>query len=367
MNVFARRITLGLLTAATACARPAAQVSAPASTIIVIARATSAPPERVVQTVLSNSAAASYQQNQANFFKDFARQVNFAVKLSGHKAKPDVIATPSSSATPSLSPAEYLDRAAGAFENAHVALVQGLSGRKPVPAPLMEGTAYAGRGFFLSDPSGRVVSTYADQSVYPTLRFKPGSKSFLYAPTLLGANRSCIEVVTAYSSDPAAVWAWNWCSSVRKPSRTFVVNPAFITKYVRDFGSGVAQYTVQTSLLPDGKTWVAKLHNYQTGAWDPLFTASGQSQSEGGATGWDFFEEHAVLDSGNHSDYCQLLPPTFESTNIQISYDRKNFSKVTTSARALSQNALTCERLSFKIRDPYWHWTVNSGSSARSH
>lgn len=351
------------------CTRSGGHPPAPAPSVIDLLRATPAPPERLAATVPVVSAEFTFPKNRARFFEEYAKPVAFILELppktgaTPNASASPVVETPNSAATQDLSPSEYLTQAANSFRRAHSALLQGRTGKKPAPAPLAAGTAYAGRGVWIADPNGRVVSTYANQSVYPNLTFKSGSNSYLYAPTMLAANRACIEVVTAYSSGPPAIWTWNWCSStVQNPARLFVVSPAFISKYVRDLGANVGQYTVQTSLLPDGKTWAAKLYDYQTSAWDAIYTATGSSLSDGGTTGWDFFEEHAAVDSQNQSDYCKLLPSTFASTNIQVSYDRTKYSKLTANASTLNQNSLTCDRLQFKLLDPFWRWSVFTGS-----
>lgn len=349
------------LASVVACSGPQKRASAPApqpTNIVDLVRATPAPPESVdAMEQAPVTATSDYGIDRSRFIADWTHVLTKA--NSGSKIETGAARIVAPTAT--LSPSLYLEQAARSFRQAHNAIVETLPGRKPMPAPQSPGTAYAGRGFWVSDPTGRILATYADQTIYPNLIFPPGSKSYLYAPTMLGANQACIEVVTAYSSGPPAVWTWNWCTIAGpNPARAFVVNSSFVSKYVRDLGSGIGEYTVQTSQLADGKTWVAKLFNYKSGFWDELYRSSGTSMSDGGSTGWDFFEEHAEIESHNQSDYCPLLPPLFESTNVQISFDRKTFSKLSSEGRLLNENALTCDRLQFNIPDQFSHWTVKA-------
>jgi hypothetical protein len=48
-------------------------------------------------------------------------------------------------------------------------------------------------------------------------------------------------------------------------------------------------------------------------------------QSPGYLKGWDNYEEHSQITDAGVAGYCSLLPPHFESTNLQVSYDRKTF------------------------------------------
>jgi hypothetical protein len=352
--------------------------------VVTVTRATPPPPQAVAEQTVPALPESSFAANRASFEADSAQLEslpNSVVKTVGEKgatlatappqsqisAAPSSVPTgevsvaPSASATGALAPSQSLGEAADSFRQLHQAIVGNLPGNKPVPAPPAEGFDYAGHGVLVRS-SDRIRATYADQSVYPDLRFPASSQSYLYAPTMYGAHNSCIEVVTVYSSDPPAVWAWNWCTkSGPNPARTYLVNVAFILKYVRDLGSGVGEYTVQTSLLPDNMTWVARLFNYSSKEWDEIYRSSGASTSQSHGNGWDFFEENAQVDSENQSDYCRLLPPLFESTNVKISFDGKTFTRLDSGTAAiLTKNSFTCNRLQFHLLDPLWHWTVTA-------
>jgi hypothetical protein len=276
-------------------------------------------------------------------------------------SKPAVLATQSPG--PGIEASAALDRAAKVFQDMHAALksqIPRAKGGPPPPAPQPPGVVYSGRGFWVGKGKP-LVAISANQSVQPHLVFARGSTSYLYAPTMLGAFNDCIEVVTAYSAGPPAVWTWDWCRDVKNPAGGRVVSHDFVAQYVRDFGTGIGEYTVQTRLMSDGKTWVARLYNYQKAQWDDLYSSSGKGKTGMDPYGWDFFEEHGSLADANQADYCKILPPVFESTDVQISFDNKTFSRLDRgNGQTLNFANLGCAKLQFSVADEFSHWIVNA-------
>ncbi len=384
---------------------------APAPTVVLI-KATPAPPEEVAQVAPQPLPPPS--QVRATFVTEYKDYVPFATSSPlggasvGSSVSPSSLSsgaaptiapsanatgTPSGNATSSSSPATStaatmspslaLSTAATSFREVSAAMHEEKKGlpitapatvlsvkdpskqrllflhSKSLPAPA--GTplrVYAGRGFFMG-ASNAIKAAYANQSVNPALRFDADSGSYLYAPTMLAPDGACIEVVTAYSSGPAQVWFWDWCNAmVNNPAVPLIVNAEFISQYVRDFGSGIGEYTVQTTHLPGGNIWVAKLYNYQSGRWDEKYRSSGQTLTTMGNTGWDFFEEHAVKD-GTWSDYCNLLPAFFESTDLEITHNGTSFINLSgNDGQPLNQGDLTCNRLHYGVSAQLYHWTM---------
>jgi hypothetical protein len=159
----------------------------------------------------------------------------------------------------------------------------------------------------------------ATQSVSSTFRLSH-SGDILYAPTMTAANNSCIEVVTMHNKTQAQVWAWDWCVAIA-PGAEVNVDASFVSTYTTTV-NGLTSYTtrdVQTNAATN--TWTAYLYNYQTKAWDTLFSQSGTDQS-GLTYGWDMFEFYSTVNPSTNATYvCANLRKSglkLESSSLAI-------------------------------------------------
>jgi hypothetical protein len=163
-------------------------------------------------------------------------------------------------------------------------------------------------GYWGAFPSVATTGAQATQSVNPAVQLGSSDHDTLYSPTLYPTGASCIEVSTIYAYDTTnskpGTWvgAWDWCGThgfhVRK-----TVDASFLSTYTVT-KSGQDYYTVQDVLTnATTNTWTAYLYNYQTAAWDTLYTSSGSS---GGTNlGWQIDEVYTNYNSSTgEGAYC---------------------------------------------------------------
>ncbi|WP_405783599.1 hypothetical protein [Streptomyces sp. NBC_00859] len=154
----------------------------------------------------------------------------------------------------------------------------------------------------------------ATQSVSTQLNIQDGSTT-IYTPTMYPAGGSCIELVTVYTSAGPSVSAWDWCDSVTFEA-SVPIDSAFMNTYTDGTSSAYTGRVIKTDAAAN--SWTAALYNYRTGAWDTLFTQSGQNQS-GRNTGWDINELYSQVGSSGQSYACDAMAgQTFESSNITV-------------------------------------------------
>ncbi|WP_251019868.1 carbohydrate-binding protein [Streptomyces sp. ISL-11] len=157
----------------------------------------------------------------------------------------------------------------------------------------------------------------ATHSVDPAYRVTD-SENFTYAPTTK-AQKSCMEVVTAYWDTGTELWAWDWCSSPGGPAKVLPVDAEFLSTYTTD-ATGRPAYSVQ--MVQDDASanrWSAYLFNHRTAGWDLLFRQSGKDLSEL-EHGWDMFEIYASVNpSTGVGYYCTEARSTvFDSGAVQL-------------------------------------------------
>ncbi|MFI6638526.1 carbohydrate-binding protein [Streptomyces sp. NPDC050504] len=165
--------------------------------------------------------------------------------------------------------------------------------------------------------SGTHDGITATHSVDPAYRVA-NSQNFTYAPTTKAQN-SCIEVVTAYWSAGAEIWAWDWCSDPGGPAKTLPVNADFRAKYTTTT-DGLLTYGVQLSKdAGSGNSWSAYLYNQRSAQWELLYRQSGRDRSALDH-GWDIFEIYATVNpSTGTGHYCTEARNTvFDSRSIQL-------------------------------------------------
>jgi hypothetical protein len=200
---------------------------------------------------------------------------------------------------------------------------------------------------------------FATQSVRPDLTINhPNDR--IYAPTMKPAGGSCIEVVTAYSQDGPAVWAWDWCEATPGPAAVRKIDRSFLDTYTANVNGQIAYTTNDMRTNPANNTWTAQLYNYRTRSWETLWTSSGTDKSGDGNQGWDMFEVWSKSPASGNATYCaNAAGHAFDSSNIQIliggSWQPVNASN---SQWAHSGTAFDCRSLSFRVPSPNNHWTV---------
>jgi hypothetical protein len=172
-------------------------------------------------------------------------------------------------------------------------------------------------GSFPRTNSGPGVT--ATQSISQTLRLTDPS-DILYAPTMMAADNSCIEVVTVHTTGIPQIWAWDWCKYIR-PIAVVDVNAAFMKQYTIIANGRTAYTTKNVQTDPSNNTWTAYLFNYQTGYWNKLYSQHGTDQA-GLSFGWDMFEFYSSTNPATHNTYVcgdlQKAGTQIESSNISI-------------------------------------------------
>lgn len=213
------------------------------------------------------------------------------------------------------------DKAVQAFVEQRAKLRAALSGDSastPSAATAASGASLAPTHNFwgIFPQAGTHDGITATHSVDPSYRVS-NSQNFTYAPTTKALN-SCMEVVTAYWSQGAEIWAWDWCGT-SGPAKTVKVDAAFLAKYTTTV-NGITSYSVQLSKdATSGNAWSSFLYNYKTQAWESLFRSSGTDQSALNY-GWDIFEIYATVNPATGKGYycTEARNTTFDSTDIKL-------------------------------------------------
>ncbi|MFI1386266.1 carbohydrate-binding protein [Embleya sp. NPDC020886] len=201
----------------------------------------------------------------------------------------------------------------------------------------------------------------ATHSVDPSYKVA-NSQNFTYAPTTKAQN-SCMEVVTAYWSLGAEIWAWDWCGT-SGPAKTLKVDADFLAKYTTTV-NGVASYSVQLSKdATSGNAWSSYLFNHRTQAWELLFRSSGTDQSAL-KYGWDIFEIYATVNPATGKGYfcSEARNTTFDSADIKLRRGGTWQLATSTDSPWTSTNPrgadFLCPSLTFTRAAQNHHWTVH--------
>ena len=202
---------------------------------------------------------------------------------------------------------------------------------------------------------GNNQGAFATQSVTTAMRPTNGGTT-IYTPTLYPAGGSCIEVTTVYTNVTQAVEAWDWCNHINFEA-SVPINSAFVTKYT----NGASAYTVEILRTnASSNTWVAYLYNYQTKAYDTLYTSSGKTQA--GTTGWDVNELYSSVQSNGQSYACtDMAGKTFSASNIQVDLGGTWTAAApgNSDTRFDSGNAaFDCSSRTYQMVTQYSHWQV---------
>ncbi|MYS84733.1 hypothetical protein [Embleya scabrispora] len=201
----------------------------------------------------------------------------------------------------------------------------------------------------------------ATHSVDPSYRVT-NSQNFTYAPTTKAQN-SCMEVVTAYWSQGAEIWAWDWCGT-SGPAKTLKVNADFLAKYTTT-ANGVTSYSVQlTKDATSGNSWSSYLYNHRTQVWELLFRSSGTDQSSLDH-GWDIFEIYATVNPATGKGYfcTEARSTAFDSADIKLRRGGAWQLATSTDSPWTSTNPrgsdFLCPSLAFTRAAQNHHWTVH--------
>ena len=217
-------------------------------------------------------------------------------------------------------------------------------------------------GSFPGTNSGNGVM--ATQTLAPSLRLSHAA-DILYAPTMTGANNDCIEVVTVHTTRQPQIWAWDWCNLIA-PGAKVNVNQAFLKAYATNVNGRKAYTTEEVQTSKTTNSWTAYLYNYQTKAWDSLFTSAGTDQS-GLSYGWDMFEFYSATNPGTGNTYVcgdlQNVGTTAESSSLQIrsgsTWQLANSGDSMWSPEAHPNPAdYNCPDMKFHIVKNNYDWTV---------
>ncbi|MEK8174068.1 hypothetical protein NKH77_49255 [Streptomyces sp. M19] len=115
----------------------------------------------------------------------------------------------------------------------------------------------------------------ATQSVSTQLAVQEDSTT-IYTPTLYPPGGSCVELVTVYTRSGPSVSAWDWCDSVSFEA-SVPIDSAFLGTYTDGSSNAYTGRVIRTDA--GSNTWEAALYNHTTGAWDTIYSQSGQNQS----------------------------------------------------------------------------------------
>ncbi|MEV4436904.1 carbohydrate-binding protein [Streptomyces sp. NPDC049585] len=187
--------------------------------------------------------------------------------------------------------------------------------------------------------------------------------NFTYAPTTK-AQKSCMEVVTAYWNSGNEIWAWDWCSSPGGPAKVLPVDADFLATYTTTGPGGTRAYSVQM-VLDDAATnrWSAYLYNHRTAAWSLLYRQSGNDLSALDH-GWDMFEIYASTDPATGVGYycTEARTTVFDSSAVQLR-DHGAWKAASPADAPWSEprpdgRDFLCPRLKFLKAGANDHWTV---------
>ncbi|MBB5344463.1 hypothetical protein HDF10_002442 [Edaphobacter lichenicola] len=168
---------------------------------------------------------------------------------------------------------------------------------------------------------------YAEKTISLRLPASATSQQVLYAATTRPPNGSCLEVGTAYitqpSADPNAVkttpalYVYDFCAPgggnfvrgpIPGPSATdgILIDQSFVGKYAQAKVQNLPAYEIEIFTkdypITANSTWYATIFNHQTGKWETLFSDRGMADDN---RGWSIFETY--YQSGQCSEGLPIL------------------------------------------------------------
>jgi hypothetical protein len=151
---------------------------------------------------------------------------------------------------------------------------------------------------------------YANQSIYPQgIGQQPTDQ--IYAPTMKGPGKDCLEITTRYTSFVAISIA-DFCNPVIDSTVfivTKLVDAKFMSTYTQVYADGIARYTAESFVDATG-IWHAAIFNFAQRAFEELYntakdpgqdgsfnTNGNSSQDSVEPEGWDIMELHLATGS----------------------------------------------------------------------
>jgi hypothetical protein len=203
--------------------------------------------------------------------------------------------------------------------------------------------------------AGTNRGAFANQSVTTALHPANGD-TVVYTPTLYPAGGSCIEVTTVYTASSQAVEAWDWCNNIDFEAAV-PIDSNFLSRYT----SGSGSYAVDIAQTNSASnTWTAYLYDYQSKAYDTLYTSSGSTQA--GTVGWDINELYSAVNGQGRSYACvDMAGKTFSSSGIQVNLNGSWTAASTSNSDTRFDRPAAefdCGDRTFQMVNKYDHWQV---------
>ena len=178
---------------------------------------------------------------------------------------------------------------------------------------------------FLTSGGGPYAGVTAAHIFYTSAEFKltlpPQAhlSQTLYAPTTRRPNGSCLELGTAYVTNPnedtrVSVYAYDFCKpNLSGFGRQVPVDQGFLNNYSSSTTDSKKYYVVSiaTNAPSPGikANWNSSLYNFATKQWDVFYSSTGLSDD---ARGWSIFE------TWYQKGQCSKSLPSLRSWNIQF-------------------------------------------------
>ncbi|HWE88674.1 MAG TPA: hypothetical protein VG317_04335 [Pseudonocardiaceae bacterium] len=241
---------------------------------------------------------------------------------------------------------------------------QSPSGQQPDPVATTDNTTHHfDSGIQLT---AATTGMAAMQSITPTgSELSASDQDSVLSPTLYPAANSCIEVTTVANSDGYSVSPFDWCgypSGARgwQPGRK--IDASFLSTYMTS-SYGLPSYWVQIRQTnPATNTWTAYLYNFQTKAWDSLYSSSGAT-GKPGIQGWDIAEFYSTSNPATSTGYfcTETRGMAWESNDIMLLVNGKFTWASASNSRQVPGGGANCP-LSYKVIATNSHWRVQNVS-----
>lgn len=181
-----------------------------------------------------------------------------------------------------------------------------------------------------------------------TLKLPPGAThpQTLFAPTTRAPNGGCLEMGTAYVTNPGepthtSVYAYDFCNG-KKFGRQIAIDKNFLKKYSASNSAGQKYYIA--SIVTNAPTvgvkanWNGAFFNFLTGSWDIFFSSTGLSDDQ---RGWSIFE------TWFQKGQCSKSLPALRAWNVQF----KNLDTGLWEGATQNMSRLTVNQLDGKSSD----------------
>lgn len=216
--------------------------------------------------------------------------------------------------------------------------------------------AYAGtsdQGYYLVDGAsgGHVIGIQAMVSSMSTVSLNHGTPSRnmeIFAPSLLPLPSSCLEIsvrtirLTNMSVTAHELGVVDSCMSPATWKAVWVMDATFKSKYERSqtyYGFHAGSGYITDKMLkvkvyrynPTGNCWGAYVWNYNTSAWDTIYTKCGTIVGREGWYGWTVFETYG-FNTASSTPICVSLGSYGVSQARDLKFVKDDLSLVAVSA-----------------------------------